>query len=107
MIDPARQAAGGARCGLVLAETAQRFSDAVDYDDGIAGRLRPDPWTPDVVMDPARSFGQPAVRNVGIDALAEDYRAGATREELADLYDLSAMQVDAALRFESGRESAA
>lgn len=94
---------------LVLADTAERFRSAVDYDDGVAGRLRPDPRTPEVVMNPRHTFGQPAVRNVRTETLAEDYRAGASREEIAELYDLSAHQVDAAIRFEliAAREPAA
>ncbi len=94
---------------LVLAEVAQRFRSAVEYDGGVAGQLKPDLRTPDVVMDPRRAFGQPAVRNVRTDSLAEDYRAGTGREELADLYDLTAEQVDAAIRFEliAGSERAA
>jgi uncharacterized protein (DUF433 family) len=49
------------------------------------------------------------VRNVRTDALAEDYRAGTGREDLADLYDLSPEQVDEAIRFEliAGAERAA
>ncbi|HWD77234.1 MAG TPA: DUF433 domain-containing protein [Kribbella sp.] len=85
---------------LVLAESAARFRTAVEYVGDVVGRLKPDARTPDVLMDPRRSFGQPAVRNVRTDALAEDFRAGTTREELADLYDLSATQVDEAIRFE-------
>ncbi|MGW6199130.1 DUF433 domain-containing protein [Kribbella sp. NPDC055110] len=85
---------------LVLAESAQRFSSAVEYIDDIAGRLTPEIRTPDVVMDPQRSFGQPSVRNVRTESLAEDFRAGTTREDLADLYDLSHTQVDEAIRFE-------
>lgn len=85
---------------LMMAAATERFRDAVDYQDGVVGRLRPDPRTPHVVMDPARTFGQPAVRNVRTEVLAEDFRAGATRDEIADLYDLSEAQVDEALRFE-------
>ena len=94
---------------LVLAEVAERFRSAVEYDGGVAGRLKPDLRTPDVVMDPRRAFGQPAVRSVRTDSLAEDYRAGTSREELAELYDLTAEQVDAAIRFEliAGSERAA
>lgn len=94
---------------LVLAEVAERFSSAVEYDGGVAGRLKPDLRTPDVVMDPRRAFGQPAVRNVRTESLAEDYRAGTSREELAELYDLTPGQVDAAIRFEliAGSERAA
>lgn len=85
---------------VVLADTAQRFSATVEYDQDVAQMLRPEPRTPTVVMDPRRAFGQPAIRNVRTDALAEDYRAGASRNDLADLYDLSAAQVDEAIRFE-------
>jgi uncharacterized protein (DUF433 family) len=85
---------------LVLAESAERFSTAVEYVGGIVGRLKPDPRTPDVMMDPRRSFGQPSVRSVRTESLAEDFRAGTTREDLADLYNLSPEQVDAAIRFE-------
>ena len=94
---------------LVLADTAERFRSAVEYDDDIVGRLKPDPRTPGVVMDPQRAFGQPAIRNVRTESLAEDFRSGAGREELADLYDLSVEQVDDAIRFEliAGSERAA
>lgn len=94
---------------LVLAESAERFSSAVEYIDDVVGRIKPDMRTPDVVMDPSRAFGQPAVRNVRTESLAEDYRAGTSREELADLYDLTPGQVDEAIRFEliAGSERAA
>lgn len=94
---------------LVLATSAERFSSAVEYEGGVVGRLKPDVRTPDVLMDPRRSFGQPAVRNVRTSSLAEDFRAGTSREELADLYDLTTSQVDEAIRFEliAGSERAA
>ncbi len=85
---------------LLLTPAAERFRSAVEYDGPVAGLLRPDLRTPEVVMDPRRSFGQPAVRNVRTESLAEDYRAGTGRDELADLYDLTQEQVDAAIRFE-------
>jgi uncharacterized protein (DUF433 family) len=85
---------------LVLADTVQRFSAAVEYHDDVAWKLKPEPRTPSVVMDPRRAFGQPAIRNVRTDALAEDYRAGANRDDLADLYDLTPAQIDEALRYE-------
>lgn len=93
----------------VLTDAAQRFSSAVEYSDNVAGLLRPNPRTPDVVMDPHRAFGQPAVRNVRTDAIAEDYRAGTGRDDLADLYELTLDQIDAAIRFEliAGAERAA
>jgi len=94
----------------VLSAETERFRSLVDYDsNAVAGRLRPVERTPGVVMDPTRAFGQPVVRSVRTDVLAEDYRAGATREELADLYELAPGQVDEALRFEliAYRENAA
>lgn len=85
---------------LVLAATAERFSSAVEYVGGVVGRLKPDARTPEVLMDPRRSFGQPAVRSVRTAVLAEDFRAGTSREELADLYDLTEAQVEEAIRYE-------
>lgn len=95
---------------LMLSDEAERFSGAVEYDkQGAAKLLRPDLRTPGVVLDPARAFGQPAIRSVRTEALAEDYRAGTSREDLADLYDLRPDQVDEAIRFEliASRERAA
>lgn len=84
----------------MLTEATERFNAAVRFDElGAAESLTPDPRTPSVLMDPARTFGQPAIRNVRTETLAEDFRAGSTRDELADLYDLSVEQVDEALRF--------
>ncbi len=95
---------------LMLTVEAERFYGTVEYDkQGAAKLLRPQPATPGVVMDPQRAFGQPAIRNVRTDTLAEEYRAGSSRDELADLYDLTANQVDEAIRFEliAGSERAA
>lgn len=84
----------------LLTEPAERFQSAVDYEAAVARALRPDPRTPGVVMDPRRAFGQPSVRSVRTESLAEDYRAGARLEDLSDLYDLTLQQVDEAIRFE-------
>lgn len=85
----------------MLAQATQRFNDSVRYEGGVVATLNPSGLAaPNVLMDPRRAFGQPAVRNVRTDALAEAFRAGVSREELADLYDLSAQQVDDAIRFE-------
>ena len=85
---------------LLLTAGTERFRNSAEYDGGVVSVLRPSEATPDVVMDPQRSFGQPALRNVRTDVLAEDFRAGAGREELSELYDLTPDQVDQALRFE-------
>ncbi|WP_068747141.1 DUF433 domain-containing protein [Tsukamurella pseudospumae] len=85
---------------VVLADAAERFYSAAGYSDDVVARLTPDVRTPDVTMNPRTAFGRPSVRGVRTESLAEDFRAGTTRAELADLYDLSPSEVDAAIRFE-------
>jgi uncharacterized protein (DUF433 family) len=84
----------------LLADSTERFRSVVDYEDGAVSTLRPEPGIPQVRLDARRAFGQPAIRNVRTDTLVEAYRAGAGREEIADLYDVTADEVDAAIRFE-------
>jgi uncharacterized protein (DUF433 family) len=88
---------------------AERFTAVAEYEHGAVVALRPQVRTPGVRMDPRRAFGQPAIRSVRTDVLAEEYRAGVGRDELAGLYELTAAQVDEALRFEmiAAAESAA
>lgn len=85
---------------LVLTGEAERFTDALDFTEGIASALRPRSETPQVRMDPAKAFGQPAVRGVRTDVVAEAYRAGEPRDSIAALFDLSPEQVEQALRYE-------
>lgn len=85
----------------MITEATDRFRSSVQYNEsGVVRSLQPERRTPAVVMDPARTFGQPMIRNVRTDVLAEDFRAGTSREEIAEFYDLTAEQVDEALRFE-------
>ena len=81
---------------LVLAVPAQQFQSAVTYTDDVVAHMQPDTRTPDVVMNPLKAFGQPAIR-------------GVKTESLADLYDLSPEQFDEAISFEliAGRERSA
>ena len=89
------------RSGQVMLQPwAQRFQKAVQYREGVAALVTPDSRAPSVVMDPERAFGQPAVRSVRTDVIAEDWRAGTSPVEIAELYDLSALQVEDAIRFE-------
>jgi uncharacterized protein (DUF433 family) len=85
---------------VILDLPVRHFTESVDYDRGVAIALRPATITPDVRMDPQRAFGQPAVKGVRTEVLAQDYRAGESREALAELYGLTVDQVDQALRFE-------
>lgn len=85
---------------LVLTDRAAEFSHRVTYHQEIAVRLVPQGRTPDVQMDPRKAFGQPSLRAVRTDVIAEDFRSGVDPAELADLYDLTPGQIDQALRFE-------
>lgn len=85
---------------LMVTATTERFQESLRYDAGVVSSVVPERRAPLVLLDPARTFGQPAVRGVRTETLAEGYSAGATRDELADLYDLTAAQVDDAIRFE-------
>lgn len=84
----------------MLPGEAQRFTESVDYADGVAATVRPLTSTREVLLDPSRNFGQPTVSGVRTAILAEDYRAGESVSSLATLYDLSSEQVEGALRFE-------
>lgn len=86
---------------LLLTAATERFNAAVEYDErGVVERLVPERRTPLVRMDPARTFGQPAIRGVRTETLAEAFRAGTSREDLVELYELTREQIDDALRFE-------
>lgn len=85
---------------LMLDLPAQRFQESSDYAGGAVVRLHPDPRVERVVMDATRSFGQPSINGVHTEVIAEDIRAGADRHDIAALYDLDVVDVDAAIQFE-------
>ena len=62
--------------------------------------LRPISEIREVVIDPLRSFGEPSVRGVRTDIIAELVRAGDPPDMIADLYELPRASVDAAVRYE-------
>lgn len=93
---------------LILSDGAERFSKRVQWAGDIATALVPQQTAPSVRIDPDHAFGQPAVRNVRTDAIAEDYRAGLGVEEIASLYELSPGAVQDAIRYElTARDAAA
>jgi len=92
---------------LVVADRARQFVESVEYKDDIAERLHPAPDLREVVIDPLRQFGEPVVRSVPTEVIAEQVRAGDPPEMIMDLYELSRKQVDAALRYELLRAKAA
>ena len=92
---------------LVLAEPARQFVESVDYEGDIARSLHPAPDLRQVVMDPLRQFGEPVVRSVPTEVIAEQVRAGDPPEMIMELYELTRSQVDAAIRYELLRAKAA
>jgi uncharacterized protein (DUF433 family) len=92
---------------LVLTEPARNFYESVDFagDDGVAERLRPVAGISEVVIDPLRQFGEPVVRSVPTEVIAEQVRAGEHIDAIVELYDLTRTQIEAALRFELMRRS--
>ncbi|MER5645342.1 DUF433 domain-containing protein [Streptosporangium sp. NPDC002524] len=85
---------------LVMADPVELFVNAVEFDNGTAVRMRPDPRFPDVKIDPLRAFGEPTVRSVPTEVIAEQVRAGDPKELISELYELSLEQVHAAVLFE-------
>jgi uncharacterized protein (DUF433 family) len=84
---------------VMLSPEAARFVQAVEYDQEIVGRLHPT-QARHVVIDPLRHFGDPAVRNVPTEVIAELIRAGDSMEMVANLYDLQIDEVEDAVRYE-------
>jgi uncharacterized protein (DUF433 family) len=101
------------RTGQTLLEWAKRADDfrrSVEWsgetDEAHPRLLRPIPDIPDVEVDPLRGFGEPVVRGVRTDIIAELVRAGDSPEMIAELYDLSRERVDSAVRYELVRAAA-
>ena len=87
---------------LELSTGVQRFVERAEYgptQPAFVERLRAAKDS-DVLIDPVRALGRPAIRSVPTEILAEGFRAGASATSLADLYELKLDQVEQALRFE-------
>lgn len=92
---------------LELAQPAEEFFHAVEFDNDVAARLHPMPGASEVVMDPLRNFGEPVVRSVATEVIAEQVRAGDSAEMIAELYELPPASVWAAVRYELWKANAA
>lgn len=86
-------------------DRAQRFADSLVWDHDTLTSVRPQSGNQIVTIDPLRGFGEPVVRNVPTEVIAELIRAGDHPEMIAELYDLSTDQVNAAVRYELGRQA--
>ena len=102
---------------LPVAEKTVRWSDRAlrfmrtlvwSEDGGIAvlAGLRPLSDNDAVLIDPLRGFGEPVVRNVQTSVIGELIRAGDPPEMIAELYELSIDDVNAAVRYELSRQAA-
>jgi uncharacterized protein (DUF433 family) len=90
----------------MLSFAADQFVRSADFDERIVKRIRPLAAIEDVWLDPLRQFGQPVVRSVPTEVIAEQFRAGDDLRKIAELHDLSEGQVLQAIRYElwRGRE---
>ncbi len=102
------------RLALVVVRTGQAVADwsdeAEDFKRSLlwtdesesaqVERLRPISDLRDVVIDPLRGFGEPVVRSVRTEVIAEIYAAGDSVEMISEMYELPAAVVNEALRYE-------
>lgn len=96
---------------LTWSKPAEGFRSSVEWTskngaDPQPRRLRPIRDLPEVTIDPLRGFGEPVVRGVRTEIIAELMRAGESPDKIAELYELQRGWVDAALRYELLRTAA-
>lgn len=97
---------------LMLTPPAEAFYSEVEWEDtdapsgGYAVRLRPLGAASPVVFDPLRSFGEPVVRAVRTEVIAEEVRAGESPASIADAFKLTLDEVNEAVRYELVRRAA-
>jgi uncharacterized protein (DUF433 family) len=95
--------------GVLWSRQADDFRRSIEWSSGAEReprRLRPVGDIEPVIIDPLRGFGEPVVRGVRTEVIAELVRAGDTPEMIADLYELDRALVDAAVRYELLRAAA-
>lgn len=95
---------------LLLTSPTEHFVTSVEFDRGERGivrRLHPLAENRAVMVDPLRQFGEPVVRSVPTAAIGEQFDAGDSVELLADSYELTRDDVEAAIRYERSRRAEA
>jgi uncharacterized protein (DUF433 family) len=87
---------------MLLTHPAELFLERVEFDDkdGLAVRLWPQGKGSPVVIDPEVRFGEPSVRGIPTESLAEQVRAGDVIEAVADDFGLDLDDLIAALGYE-------
>ncbi|MGH2638493.1 MAG: DUF433 domain-containing protein [Rhabdochlamydiaceae bacterium] len=86
---------------LNFKEIVEPLLDKIEFEGDVASRFFPLGKKVDVVVDPHHQFGQPIVKNTNIrvETLGRMKAGGESRRNLCWLYDLSAKQVNDALRY--------
>lgn len=86
---------------LVLTLPTDNFVRSADFDkQGVVSRVRPVANLEAVWLDPLRQFGDPVVRSVPTEVIAEQVRAGDRISTIAELYELSEVEVEQAIAYE-------
>jgi len=95
---------------LCWSRQADSFRSAIDWtgvgNDAEPARLRPVAGIDEVVVDPLRGFGEPTVRSVRTEIIAELVQAGESQDSIAATYELERSVVEAAVRYELLRAAA-
>jgi uncharacterized protein (DUF433 family) len=95
---------------LAWSTKADNYRNAIDWtgkgDDAQPRMLRPVTGIDEVVVDPLRGFGEPVVRGVRTEIIAELAKAGESQDAIADIYELPRTSVEAAVRYELLRAGA-
>jgi len=92
---------------MLLTPWAERFVEKVEFDCDVAQRYRPAGKQAPVVIDPRHSFGAPTVSAIRTEVLYEMVQAGDPVSAVAETYELSVHDVEAAIRYESLRSKPA
>lgn len=96
--------------GVLLAPTSTRFTNAAGYQDvdkGPAEYLIADPARPEVWFHPGRRQGQPTVRGIRTETIAELVAAGEPMEFVAATYGFELSEIEQAVVYEASRRCAA
>jgi uncharacterized protein (DUF433 family) len=89
---------------LVLSPVAEAFFKKVEFDstNSVARRMYPEGRDSHVVIDPRLAWGEPTVDGIRTDNIYELWQAGDDPDRIAEAFDLTREQVQAALRYEAG-----
>jgi uncharacterized protein (DUF433 family)/DNA-binding transcriptional MerR regulator len=92
----------------VFKQVVDRSFKDLDLEDDLVARWRPYKGRASIVIDPARSFGQPIVSKAGVPtvALADAVEAEGSEARVARLFDVTEAAVRDAVRFQRELEGA-